>query len=67
MAEKIEVDKTSYWQRIFSLSPINGGMYFGEHLPPSRMTWPRSTWFQRRLDYLRENQKLKNGDEKDAR
>ena len=59
MSEKIEVDKTSYWQKIFSLSPINGGMYFGEHLPPSRMAWPRSTWLQQRLDYLRDSQTQK--------
>lgn len=55
---------------IFQLSKVNGGLYLGDHLPPARIAWPRSTWLQRRLDHLRDSQIQKTkaiDNEKDAR
>lgn len=46
---KIEVDKTSYWQKIFRQSKVNGAAYQGEHMPRWPVQWPKNTWFQRRI------------------
>jgi hypothetical protein len=44
------------WESIFSQSKANHGFYDEEALPNSRWEWPRHTWFQARLDYIREHE-----------
>ena len=44
-----ELDKPSYWQRVFSQSKVNGATYFGEELPGRNWEWPKDTYLQRRL------------------
>ena len=46
----------SDWQVIFLQSKANGGAYDGERFPGQKWDWPRSTWFQNRLRYLRKSQ-----------
>jgi hypothetical protein len=41
------------WQLIFSQSRANHGRYNGDSLPAGNWDWPRGTWFQNRLHYLR--------------
>ena len=41
------------WETIFRQSRVNSGSYDGEQLPARIWDWPRGTWFQRRLRYLR--------------
>jgi hypothetical protein len=41
------------WLLIFEQSKVNGGMYFGDMLPPQNWKWPKNTWFQGRLRDLR--------------
>jgi len=48
------------WEAIFSQSPANEGYYNGEGLPPAHWGWPRGTWFQARLDHIRESEKAGN-------
>ena len=43
------------WESVFSQSKANRGFYDEERLPQSRWEWPHNTWFQARLDYVREN------------
>ena len=43
----------SFWQLIFLQSEVNGGPSYGEELPEHEMNWPRATYLQRRLRYLR--------------
>lgn len=45
------------WEAIFSQSPANDGYYNGEKLPQAHWEWPKSTWFQGRLDRIRENER----------
>lgn len=45
----------SNWEAIFSQSPVNKGYYNGERLPQAHWEWPKRTWFQSRLDLVREN------------
>lgn len=45
------------WEAIFSQSPANQGYYNGERLPQVHWDWPKSTWFQARLDSIRENER----------
>jgi hypothetical protein len=42
------------WEAVFTQSRANCGFYDEERLPQSRWEWPRNTWFQARLDYVRE-------------
>lgn len=42
------------WQSIFMQSPANNGYYEEDELPQLRWRWPKGTWFQERLDYIRE-------------
>jgi hypothetical protein len=49
------------WEAIFSQSPANRGYYNGEKLPQAHWDWPKSTWFQARLDLIRENERPWNG------
>jgi hypothetical protein len=41
------------WELIFLQSRVNNGAYDGDELPASNWDWPRGTWFQERLNYLR--------------
>jgi hypothetical protein len=43
------------WEAIFSQSPANKGFYNGEKLPQVHWDWPKRTWFQARLNQVREN------------
>lgn len=44
----------SSWQLIFQQSKVNSGMYNGDQFPVQHWEWPRETWFQTRLRYLRQ-------------
>jgi len=41
------------WELIFLQSRANHGAYDGDHLPAQNWHWPRGTWLQERLYYLR--------------
>ena len=41
------------WELIFLQSRVNNGGYDGDDLPAQKWEWPRGTWFQERLNYLR--------------
>jgi len=41
------------WELIFRQSRVNLGSYDGDRLPAQNWEWPRETWFQTRLRYLR--------------
>jgi hypothetical protein len=43
------------WQSIFMQSPANSGFYYDDELPRPTWQWPKGTWFQERLDYIREH------------
>ncbi|MGH7825977.1 MAG: hypothetical protein ACREQ7_12475 [Candidatus Binatia bacterium] len=43
------------WESIFRQSPVNQGYYDEGKLPQQKWDWPRGTWFQARLDYVREH------------
>jgi hypothetical protein len=43
----------SPWQIIFQQSRVNHGPYYGDLLPAQNWDWPKGTWFQERLRYLR--------------
>jgi hypothetical protein len=46
----IEVRRNlTYWQRVFVQSKVNGASYDGEELPGQVWSWPKNTYFQRRL------------------
>ena len=45
------------WKAVFSRSPVNQGRYNGEQLPQVRWAWPRATWFQTRLDQIRDQER----------
>ena len=44
----------SSWQLIFEQSKVNNGVYNGDRFPAQHWEWPRETWFQTRLRYLRQ-------------
>jgi hypothetical protein len=44
----------SSWQLIFQQSKVNNGAYDGDRLPAQNWYWPKGTWLQTRLRYLRE-------------
>ncbi len=46
----------SYWESVFLQSKVNRGAYDGDRLPTQNWDWPRETWFQKRLRYLRKTQ-----------
>jgi hypothetical protein len=48
------------WESIFMQSPVNNGYYDEDELPQLNWTWPKETWFQDRLDYIREHQPALN-------
>jgi len=41
------------WEWIFRQSKVNDGGYDGERLTVQNWDWPRDTWLQKRLRYLR--------------
>jgi hypothetical protein len=41
------------WQLIFLQSKVNNGEYHGDLLLPQIWDWPEETWFQKRLRYIR--------------
>jgi hypothetical protein len=45
--------KDSPWQRIFLQSKVNGASYGGEELLPFNWNWPKNTYLQDRLQYVR--------------
>jgi hypothetical protein len=48
-----QLEKRSYWQRIFLQSKVNGAPYKGEELPGQAWDWPKDTYFQRRLHLIK--------------
>jgi len=44
----------SVWEMIFTQSPVNEGYYDEEKLPQTKWDWPKGTWFQNRLDRIRD-------------
>ncbi|HTN69458.1 MAG TPA: hypothetical protein VMO00_00030 [Methylomirabilota bacterium] len=52
-AKIYSLEKASSWQSIFLQSKVNGGAYNGEHLLGFNWEWPKNTFLQRRLEYLR--------------
>jgi hypothetical protein len=44
------------WEAIFRQSRVNGGTYDEQSLPQRKWDWPTETWFQTRLERLREVQ-----------
>ena len=43
------------WEAIFTQSPVNQGYYDEQRLPQQHWGWPRGTWFQARLDLIRDH------------
>ena len=43
------------WEAIFMQSPVNQGYYDEDELPQQNWEWPKGTWFQARLDQIREH------------
>jgi hypothetical protein len=41
---------------IFLESKVNNGVYDGDRIPSLSWNWPKGTWFQTRLRYLRSNE-----------
>ena len=44
------------WESIFTQSPVNNGYYEEDPLAQQNWEWPKGTWFQLRLDFVREHQ-----------
>lgn len=44
------------WESVFVQSKANDGYYDEDSLLEFRWDWPKGTWFQARLDYIRERQ-----------
>lgn len=44
------------WKAIFSQSPVNEGYYNEQRLPQFHWDWPRQTWFQSRLNLIRDHE-----------
>jgi len=49
----VSLEKPSFWQQVFLQSKVNGAPYHGEKLPGHSWNWPKNTYLQRRLRYLR--------------
>ena len=39
-------------------SPVNNGFYEEDELQQQNWSWPKGTWFQTRLDFVREQMPL---------
>jgi len=48
------------WKSIFMQSRVNNGYYQEEGLPQQAWEWPKKTWFQSRLGFVREHRSLLN-------
>jgi hypothetical protein len=46
------------WGSVFTQSPANAGYYDEEDLPYHTWDWPKGTWFQARLDFVREQEQF---------
>jgi hypothetical protein len=46
------------WEAIFSQSPVNEGYYNEQRLPQLHWDWPRKTWFQSRLNLIRDHENI---------
>jgi hypothetical protein len=46
------------WKSIFMQSPVNNGFYEEDELQQQNWSWPKGTWFQTRLDFVREQMPL---------
>jgi len=46
------------WESIFLQSPVNEGWYEEDELPQQNWDWPKGTWFQGRLDQIRDQEPL---------
>lgn len=45
------------WESVFTQSPVNSKWYHeADDLPYHTWEWPKGTWFQARLDYVREHE-----------
>lgn len=42
------------WESVFQQSPVNDGWYEEDELPQQYWEWPKGTWFQARLDHVRD-------------
>jgi hypothetical protein len=51
--EMYGLEKASPWQRIFLQGKVNGAPYSEEQLMSFNWSWPKDTYFQHRLQYLR--------------
>jgi len=52
-AQEISLEQPSFWQLIFLQSKVNGASYCGEQLVGQKWDWPKNTYLQCRLRYLR--------------
>lgn len=48
------------WESIFFQSPVNGGCYEEDELMQKNWDWPKGTWFQGRLDQIRDHEPVLN-------
>ena len=44
------------WESIFNQSRVNNGYYDEDELAQQNWKWPTGTWFQARLNYVRERE-----------
>lgn len=44
------------WESVFTQSAVNFSRYDRDDLPYHNWEWPSGTWFQVRLDYVREHE-----------
>ena len=44
------------WEMVFLQSRVNDGYYKEEPFPQLKWDWPKGTWFQSRLYYVRDHQ-----------
>jgi hypothetical protein len=51
-----EVGLVNTWKAIFAQSPVNNGYYKEDELTQLNWDWPRGTWLQGRLEYVREHE-----------
>jgi len=48
------------WESIFLQSPANEGWYDENELPQQHWDWPKGTWFQARLDRIRDHEPVRH-------
>ncbi len=55
------------WRLLFEQSKANRGVYREDNLPPEGVGgWPKETWFQNRLRYVREQKRQGISDDAQA-